>query len=114
LGRGATVLLITDGLDREEPELLAAEARRLRLSCRRLIWLNPLLRWDGFEPRARGVRALLREVDAFRATHDIASLRHLAAALNDDSNDGLRGRYSAMLNDPTPPPKRLTFEGFEG
>ncbi len=114
LGRGATVLLITDGLDREEPELLAAEARRLRLSCRRLIWLNPLLRWDGFEPKARGVRALLREVDAFRATHNIASLNDLAATLTDTSDKGVRERYSAMLGDPAQPPKRLTFEGFEG
>jgi len=114
LGRGATVLLITDGLDREEPALLAAEARRLRLSCRRLIWLNPLLRWDGFSPRAQGVRALLREVDAFRATHNITSLRDLADTLGDDRDTGLRTRYRAMLDDPVAPPTRLTFEGFEG
>ncbi len=114
LGRGATVLLITDGLDREEPDLLLREAKRLRLSCRRLIWLNPLLRWDGFAPRAQGVRALLREVDAFRATHNIASLRDLAATLMDDGDSGLQARYTAMLDEPTPPPKRLTFEGFEG
>jgi len=114
LGRGATVLLITDGLDREEPALLEAEAKRLRLSCRRLIWLNPLLRWDGFAPRAQGVRALLREVDAFRATHNIASLQDLAATLNDEDNTGLRARYTAMLDDPAPPPRRLTFEGSRG
>ncbi len=114
LGRGATVLLITDGLDREEPDLLLKEAKRLRLSCRRLIWLNPLLRWDGFAPRAQGVRALLREVDAFRATHNIESLRDLAATLMDESDSGLQARYTAMLDEPAPRPKRLTFEGFEG
>jgi hypothetical protein len=60
------------------------------------------------------VRALLREVDAFRATHNIASLRDLAATLMDDGDSGLQARYTAMLDEPAPPPKRLTFEGFEG
>jgi len=112
LGRGATVLLITDGLDRGDPDELAREARRLRLSCRRLIWLNPLLRWDGFAPRAQGVRALLREVHAFRATHNIDSLKGLAETLSDEGDVGLHARYRAMLDDPVPPTKRLTLEGF--
>ena len=82
LGQGAVVLLITDGLDRESNEMLAAEAKRLAKSCRRLIWLNPLLRYDGFEPKAGGVRAILPHVDEFRATHNLESLEALAAALS--------------------------------
>lgn len=82
LGQGAIVLLITDGLDREDGEVLAKEAERLSKSCSRLIWLNPLLRYDGFQPKARGVRALLPEVDEFRATHNLSSLEALAAALS--------------------------------
>ncbi|MHA3976662.1 vWA domain-containing protein [Halovulum sp. GXIMD14794] len=99
LGQGAVVLLITDGLDRDDPALLEAEADRLRLSARKLIWLNPLLRWDGFAPKARGVKALLPRVDSFRAGHSVASLEALADALTraDDSGDKLR--LMAMLAD---------------
>jgi len=82
LGQGAIVLLITDGLDREDGDDLAIEAERLSKSCRRLIWLNPLLRYDGFQPKARGVRTLLPLVDEFRATHNLESLEALAAALS--------------------------------
>ena len=82
LSRGAVVLLITDGLDRDDPDRLGREMERLRLSARRLIWLNPLLRWDGFEPRARGIRAILPHVDSFRPCHDLASLEAIAAALS--------------------------------
>lgn len=82
LGQGAIVLLVTDGLDRGDPRLLAAEAERLRRSCRRLLWLNPLLRYDGFEPLAEGVRALLPHVDEFRPVHDLESLADLARALS--------------------------------
>lgn len=81
LGQGAVVLLITDGLEREGVEQLSAEMDRLHRSCRRLIWLNPLLRFDGFEPRARGVRAMLPHVDEFRPVHNLSSLGDLAAAL---------------------------------
>jgi uncharacterized protein with von Willebrand factor type A (vWA) domain len=81
LGQGAVVLLITDGLDREGPEILAQAAERLHKSCRRLVWLNPLLRYSGFEPRARGIRALLPHVDDFRPVHDLESLEQLAVAL---------------------------------
>ena len=81
LGQGAVVLLVTDGLERDDAGVLAVEAARLRRSCRRLIWLNPLLRFAGFEPRAAGVRALLPNVDEHRPVHDLASLRALAAAL---------------------------------
>ncbi|MEE4121076.1 MAG: VWA domain-containing protein [Paracoccaceae bacterium] len=81
LGRGAVVLLITDGLERGETDRLATEAERLHLSCRRLIWLNPLLRWEGFAPKAAGIRALMPHVDAFHACHSLDSLADLTAAL---------------------------------
>jgi uncharacterized protein with von Willebrand factor type A (vWA) domain len=92
LSQGAVVLLITDGLDRGDPERLAAEMERLQLSARRLIWLNPLLRWDGFTPRARGIRAILPHVDSFRSCHNLASLEELAAALARPEEPGERAR----------------------
>ncbi|MCP1199438.1 VWA domain-containing protein [Notoacmeibacter sp. MSK16QG-6] len=82
LGQGASVLLITDGLEREGSELLAREMERLQKSCKRLIWLNPLLRFDGFEARAAGVRAMLPFVDEFRPVHNMDSLAGLCAALS--------------------------------
>ena len=81
LARGAIVLLVTDGLERDDAGVLAAETARLRRSCHRLIWLNPLLRYAGFEPRASGVRALLPNVDEHRPVHDLDSLDALARAL---------------------------------
>jgi uncharacterized protein with von Willebrand factor type A (vWA) domain len=81
LGQGAVVLLITDGLERDDVAGLQREMERLRKSCRRLIWLNPLLRFDGFEPRARGVRAMLPHVDEFRPVHNLHALADLCAAL---------------------------------
>lgn len=81
LSRGAVVLLITDGLERQDAELLAHEAERLHKSCRRLIWLNPLLRWSEFQPKAAGIRALLPHVDAFRTCHSVDGLADLAGAL---------------------------------
>ena len=81
LGQGAVVLLITDGLDRDAGHGLAAEMERLHKSCRRLIWLNPLLRWEGFEPKSAGIRAILPHVDEFRPVHNLQSLGALAEAL---------------------------------
>jgi uncharacterized protein with von Willebrand factor type A (vWA) domain len=81
LGGGATVLLLTDGLEREDAERLGFEAGRLARSCRRLVWLNPLLRFEGFEPRAAGVRALLPEVDDLLPAHNLDSLAALTASL---------------------------------
>jgi uncharacterized protein len=95
LPTGAIVLLITDGLDRDDPGLLEAEMRRLHLSARRLIWLNPLLRWDGFAPRARGVRAMLPHVDDFRACHSLASLEALVDALSRPGDPADRARLLA-------------------
>lgn len=81
LGAGAQVLLLTDGLDRDDTALLEKAADRLGRSCRNLIWLNPLLRYDGFEPRAAGVRALLPHVDTFVPVHNLASIADLAKSL---------------------------------
>jgi hypothetical protein len=82
LGQGAVVLLVTDGLDRDGAKGLAENMDRLHRSCRRLIWLNPLLRWDGFEPRSQGIRAMLPYVDEFRPVHNLASLRSLIDLLS--------------------------------
>jgi hypothetical protein len=84
LGGNATVLLITDGLDRESGEGIARASRRLKASCRRLIWLNPLLRYDAYAPIASGARELKPNVSELRACHNLASLDALAAALADD------------------------------
>ena len=81
LGQGAVVLLITDGLERGDTGVLEREIERLRLSCRQLIWLNPLLRWDGFAPKAAGIRAILPHVDSFHACHSLDSLEALSAVL---------------------------------
>ena len=97
LGQGSVVLLITDGLDRDDPERLRAEMERLQLSCRKLIWLNPLLRWEGFAPKARGVKAMLPHVDSFRASHSIASLEDLAAALTRPDDLGDKARLMKLL-----------------
>jgi uncharacterized protein with von Willebrand factor type A (vWA) domain len=82
LGGGrATVLLVTDGLERGEVARLGFEAERLAKSCRRLVWLNPLLRYAGFEARAAGIRALRPHADLFLPAHNLASLEQLAALL---------------------------------
>jgi len=83
LGQGAVVILITDGLERDSIDELDAEMDRLHRSCRRLIWLNPLLRFDGFEARARGVRTMLGHVDEFRPVHNINAMADLVSALGD-------------------------------
>jgi uncharacterized protein with von Willebrand factor type A (vWA) domain len=82
LGQGAIVLLITDGLDRDGAVGLAENMDRLHRSSRRLIWLNPLLRWSGFEPKSQGIRAMLPHVDEFRPVHNLASLRTLVDLLS--------------------------------
>ena len=97
MGQGAVVLLITDGLDRDDAGALAKEMERLHLSARRLIWLNPLLRWDGFAPKATGIRAMLPHVDSFRAGHSIQSLEQLAEAISRPDDMGEKARLMALL-----------------
>ena len=91
LGQGAVVLLITDGLDRDGAKHLAENMDRLHRSCTRLIWLNPLLRWSGFEPRSQGIRAMLPYVDEFRPVHNLASLRELVDLLSRPAPIGRAG-----------------------
>ena len=81
LGQGAIVLLITDGLDRDDAAVLDQEAARLRRSCREIIWLNPLLRFAAFQPKAAGIRALLPHADRFLPLYNVATLADLAAQL---------------------------------
>jgi uncharacterized protein with von Willebrand factor type A (vWA) domain len=82
LSQGAIALLFTDGLERQVSAALPFELDRLRRSCRRLVWLNPLLRFDGFEARASGIRAMLPHVDEFRPIHNVASMAALCEALS--------------------------------
>jgi len=82
LGQGAIVLLITDGLERDPDDRLAFEIDRLHRSCRRLIWLNPLLRFEGFEAKAKGIQTLLPHVDEFRPIHNLESMAELCRALS--------------------------------
>ncbi len=98
LGQGAVVLLITDGLDRDGAGDLEREMERLHLSARRLIWINPLLRWDGFLPKAQGVKAMLPHVDSFRAGHNIASLEALADAISRPDDAGEKARLMAAMD----------------
>ena len=82
LGQGAILLFISDGLDRDNAEGLAGEMERLHKSCRRLIWLNPLLRYEGYEPKSMGARAIMPHVDEFRPVYNLESLADLAAVLS--------------------------------
>ena len=92
LGTGAVVVLVTDGLERGDPQQLAQEMQRLHLSSRRLIWVNPLLRWDGFAPKAGGIRAMLPHVDSLRAGHSLESFAALTEALSSPDDVGERDR----------------------
>jgi uncharacterized protein with von Willebrand factor type A (vWA) domain len=81
LGQGAVVLLISDGWDRGDIDLLGVEMKRLRLSCHRLIWLNPLLGSPSYEPLTRGMVAALPHIDDFLPVHNLHSLEQLGAVL---------------------------------
>jgi len=81
LGQGAVVLIISDGWDRGDVDLLAREMDRLHRSCHRLIWLNPLLGSANYEPLVRGIQAALPHIDDFLPVHNLASLEQLAALL---------------------------------
>lgn len=82
LSQGAIVLLISDGLEREADSKLAFEMDRLHRSCRRLIWLNPLLRFSGFEAKAQGIKMMLPHVDEFRPVHNLSSIQELISTLS--------------------------------
>ncbi len=88
LTQGAIVLLITDGLERDGGERLEFEIDRLHRSCRRLIWLNPLLRFEGFEPKAKGIRSMLPHVDELRPIHNLESMAQLVRSLSVDGAQG--------------------------
>jgi uncharacterized protein with von Willebrand factor type A (vWA) domain len=81
LGQNACVLLLSDGLDRDGGAGLEAEMERLHKSCRQLIWLNPLLRFDGFEARAAGIVAIRPHVDLFLPAHNLESLADLGRVI---------------------------------
>ena len=82
LTQGAVVLMFTDGLERDPDDRLGFEIDRLHRSCKRLIWLNPLLRFEGFEAKAHGIKVMLRHVDEFRPIHNLESMRSLTRALS--------------------------------
>ncbi|MGH8692235.1 MAG: vWA domain-containing protein, partial [Burkholderiales bacterium] len=82
LAQNACVMLVSDGLDREAGEGLGEEMERLAKSCRSLVWLNPLLRYEKFEARPAGVRAMLPHVDLFLPVHNLKSLVDLAKTLS--------------------------------
>ena len=86
LGQGAICVLFTDGLERDHLDQLSAEMERLHKSCRRLIWVNPLLRYSEFQAKASGVRAMLPHVDEFRPIHNLRSMADLIAALAQEKN----------------------------
>jgi uncharacterized protein with von Willebrand factor type A (vWA) domain len=92
-----TVLLITDGLERDSDEDLAREMDRLHRSCRRLIWLNPLLRFEGFEAKAKGIRAMLPHVDEFRAVHSLEAVANLVSALTGKQSDSKSSNPKSWL-----------------
>jgi len=84
---GATLLLVTDGLELADIETLSTQAQRLSRSCRRFLWLNPLLRYEGFTPKARGVCALLPHVHRMLPVHNLESLERLVFALEQSSRE---------------------------
>ena len=90
MSRGAVVLFISDGLERGDTFLLSAEMARLKLISRQLIWLNPLLRWDGFSPQASGIKAILPNVHSFHACHSLDRLMDLSSVLGESN---LRDQY---------------------
>ena len=101
MGQGAVVLLITDGLERADTDVLTKQMQRLQLSAKRLIWLNPLLRWDEFAPKAQGIKAMLPYVDSFRAGHSIASIEELAAVISRPEDVGEKSRLMRDLTNQT-------------
>jgi uncharacterized protein len=114
LRSGATVVMISDGWDRGDPKLLATEMARLQRSCRRLIWLNPLLGAPGYQPLTQGIRAALPYVDAFLPIHNLKSLEVLADILSDmDDSPPVRANRSILAGalDHLPAKPQLTDRG---
>jgi len=97
MGQGAVVILITDGLDRDPDGGLGKAMERLSLSARQVIWLNPLLRWEGFAPKAKGIREMLPYVTSFRAGHNIASLQGLSEAISNLGDTGEKARLMRLM-----------------
>lgn len=98
LGRGAVVLVISDGWDRGDPQLLAGEMARLQRSCHRLIWLNPLLGLPDYKPLTRGMQAALPFVDDFLPVHNLASLEDLAEKLENLGERRPVRRQQGLIN----------------
>ena len=98
LAQGAVVIIISDGLDRDEGTGLELEMIRLHKSCRRLIWLNPLLRYEGFQPKVIGIRAMLPHVDEFRTVHNLESLQDLTRVLGDEPVSYLNSTQPMMIS----------------
>jgi uncharacterized protein with von Willebrand factor type A (vWA) domain len=96
LRSGATVIMISDGWDRGDPKLLAKEMARLQRSCRRLIWLNPLLGAPGYQPLTQGIRAALPYVDLFLPIHNLKSMEALAKVLADFDDQPPVRRQSSL------------------
>jgi len=90
LGRGAVVMIISDGWDRGDIPLLRREMKRMSLSCYRLIWLNPLLGHEGYEPLTQGMSAALPYIDDFLPVHNLVSLEQLGEVLVSASNGRLK------------------------
>ncbi len=107
LTQGAIVLLITDGLERDPDDRLAFEIDRLHRSCRRLIWLNPLLRFSGFEAKAKGIRTMVPHVDELRPIHNLDSMSGAGARAVGDRrprrrSEGLVGQGGVTIFEARP------------
>ena len=83
VGRGAVVVILSDGWDRGDPDVLALEMARLRRSAHRLVWLNPLAAHPEFAPLTRGMRAAIPHTDELLAGNSLASLEQLAVILEE-------------------------------
>jgi uncharacterized protein with von Willebrand factor type A (vWA) domain len=92
MARGAIVVILSDGWDRGDPELLGEQMARLHRVAHRVIWVNPLKVTPGYAPLARGMAAALPHVDGFVEGHSIAAMEDLAALIGDDRNDRRGGR----------------------
>lgn len=86
LAQNAVVVLLSDGLERDSKSDLDFQMQRLHRSSRQLIWMNPMLRYSEFEPKAMGIRTMLPHVDTFLPAHNIASFTHLSRLLQQDRN----------------------------